>query len=80
MQFEYSQALHIDACVLSDEWFQFCSQLMHKLLSDFEKFDLFKFVVLNHEKNVKTKLRSWPSTSFQIFCLVTIHLINVILY
>jgi len=50
MQFEYSQALHIDACVLLDEWLQFCSQLMHKLLSDFEKFDLSKFVILNHEK------------------------------
>jgi hypothetical protein len=24
--------------------------LMHKLLSDFEKFDQFKFVVLKHEK------------------------------
>jgi len=58
MQFEYSQALHIDACVLLDEWLQFCSQLMHKLLSDFEKFDLFKFVKLNHEKNMKTKLRA----------------------
>jgi len=50
MQFEYSQALHIDACVLLDEWLQFCSQLLHKLLNDFEKFDLFKFVILNHEK------------------------------
>lgn len=50
MQFEYSQALHIDACVLFDEWLQFCSQLMHKFLSDFEKFDLFKFVVLKNEK------------------------------